>query len=524
MSTNDYLSDLASSGQTTRRDFMKRAATLGASTALISSLASKAIFAEETPQKGGHLRLGLDGAASTDNLDPATYVVAFQYTLGYQWGNSLVELNDKGDIDPELAESWDSDPAATNWVFKIREGVEFHNGKEMTADDIVYTLNYHRGDASTSPAKAFFEPVTDIKATGKHEVTITLNAPNADLPFILSDYHLLVMPDQGDPKAGIGTGGYIIETFEPGVRAITKRNPNYWKEGRAFADSIETIGINDLTARTSALQSGGVDFINRVDPKTVDFLKNNPDVSIVDMPSAGFYTLPMRCDTPPFDNLDMRLALKYALDRDELVKRVLGGYGKVGNDQPVSSLDRFYADDIPQFLYDPDKAKFHYGKTGHSGAINLSIADAAFPGAVDAAQLYKEHAAIAGIEINVDRVPEDGYWSDVWLKAPFCGSYWTGRPTADMILSLGFLSDAAWNESFWRSDSFDKLLLQARGELDNEKRRQMYRDLQSMVSQEAGVIIPAFNNYLFASPANVSGLIPTLVFTGYRAGEQLHFS
>lgn len=524
MSLKKELTWLASGGRTTRRDFMKRAAALGASTALVSTIASTASFADDAPQRGGHLRLGLDGASSTDNLDPATYVVAFQYTLGYQWGNSLVELNDKGDINPELAESWEPDPTATKWVFKIRQGVEFHNGKELTADDVIYTLNYHRGESSTSPAKAFFEAVTEIKATDKHEMTITLNAPNADLPFIFSDYHLLVMPDQGDPLAGIGTGGYIIETFEPGVRAIATRNPNYWKENRAFADSVETVGINDLSARTSALQSGAVDFVNRIDPKTVGFLQSNPDVTIYDVPSAGFYTLPMRCDTPPFDNLDMRLALKYALDREEIVKRVLGGYGVVGNDQPVSSLDRFYAADIPQFTYDPEKAKFHYEKSGHSGAINLTIADAAFPGAVDAAQLFKEHAAKAGITINVDRVPDDGYWSEVWLKAPFSGSYWTGRPTADMIMSLGFLSTADWNESFWRNEAFDKLMIEARGELDNKKRAEMYAELQTMISQDAGVIIPAFNNYLFASAANVSGLVPTLVFVGYRVGEQLHFS
>ncbi|MFO1056126.1 MAG: ABC transporter substrate-binding protein [Dongiaceae bacterium] len=523
MADHDQLRWLASAGRMTRRDFMSRAAALGVSTALAGTLASKGVFADEAPKKGGHLILGLDGSASTDNLDPTTYVVTFQYTVGYQWGNSLVELTHDGGLSPELAESWEPDPTATKWVFKLRKGVQFHNGKEMTAEDVLATVNYHRSEKSTSPAKAFFEPVEDIKASDKHELTVTLKAPNADMPYIFADYHLLIQPAGGDPKAGIGTGGYIIETFEPGVRAIAKRNPNYWKADRAFVDSIETLGMNDVTARTSALQSGAVHFINRVDPKTVALLGNAPDLQVVDVPSAGYYCFPMRCDTPPYDSHDLRLALKYAIDRERMKKKIASGFGVVGNDHCVSSLDRFHAADIPQHGYDPDKAKFLYKKSGHSGALNLKVADAAFPGAVDAATLFKEDAAKAGIDIAVERVPDDGYWSDVWLKAPFCGSYWAGRPTADMMMALSYLSTAPWNESYWKRPDFDKLLIQARGELDNAKRKQMYRDLQAMISDDSGVIVPLFNNYLFGGAKNVSGLKPTPVFVGYRMGEQLHF-
>jgi peptide/nickel transport system substrate-binding protein len=521
MSNESYLRWLSS--RTDRREFMARAAALGASTALTTSLIGSS-FAQEAPKKGGHIVIGLDGAASTDSLDPITYVVTFQYTLGYAWGNSLVELNSDGTLIPELAESWETDKTATKWVFKIRKGVQFHNGKELIAQDVLYTMNYHRDQNSKSPAKAFFQPVVDIKATDKYEITVTLNGPNADMPYIFSDYHILVMPDQGDPKKGVGTGGYIIDSFEPGVRAITKRNPNYWKPNAAFADSVEIVGINDLTARTSALQSGAAHFINRLDPKTVGLLKSAANFKIWDIPSAGYYCFPMRCDTAPFTSPDLRLALKYALDRERMIKRILGGFGVVGNDNCVSPLDRFYAADLPKHAYDPEKAKFLYSKSGHSGEIPLKVADAAFPGAVDAATLYQEDAAKAGIKIVVDRVPDDGYWNDVWLKAPFCGSYWAGRPTADLMMALSYLSTAEWNESFWKRPDFDKLLIEARGELDNSKRKTMYRELQSMISEDAGVIVPMFNNYLFGSVKNLAGVKPTPVFVGYRIAEQLHFT
>lgn len=524
MSDKQYLRWLASDYRVSRREFLGRASALGASALLVNSLAASGSFAGERPQRGGHLLLGLDGSSSTDSLDPLTYVVTWQYTLGYQWANGLVELTEDGSVIPELAESWESNSSATRWVFKLRKDVYFHNGKEFTAEDVLYSLNLHRGDQSSSPAKPFFDEVEDIRATGKHEFELILSAPNADAPYIFADYHILMMPADGDLRSGIGTGGYIIESFQPGVKATATRNPNYWKEGCAFVDSIETIGINDVSARMNALQSGGVHYINRVDPKVAPLLQRDERLQLVDVPSAGFYNFSMRVDVPPFDDVNVRLALKYAIDRKKLISLVLGGFGVEGNDHPISPLDRFYTHDLPQREYDPDKARFHYEKSDRSGIIELKISEATFPGAIDAATLFQADAAAAGIDIRVDRVPSDGYWSDTWLQAPFYGSYWAGRPTADLILNLSLHSIAEWNESRWQSEAFDKLLLEARGELDFDKRKAMYHDLQRMVSDEAGVILPVFNNYLFGSAGNVAGLRPTPIFVGYRIGEQLYFT
>jgi len=273
-----------------------------------------------------------------------------------------------------------------------------------------------------------------------------------------------------------------------------------------------------------ALQSGAVDYINRVDPKVVQLLERANRLKLVNVPSAGFYNFSMQTDASPFTDVNVRLALKYAIDRKKLINVVMGGFGVEGNDHPISPLDRFYAKGLPQREYDPDKARFLYKKANNSDAIALSISEATFTGAIDAAALFQSDAAAAGIDVRINRVPSDGYWSDTWLKVPFCGSYWAGRPTADLILTLGFHSKAEWNESRWKSDAFDKLLLSARSELDFEKRKVMYYDLQRMVSDEAGVILPVFNNYLFGSAKNVEGLKPTPVFVGYRIAEQLYFT
>lgn len=476
-----------------------------------------------TPSRGGQLKLGIDSAGATDSLDPATYTAWYMQVVGFQWGNCLVELNEKVEAIPELAESWEPSDDATRWVFKLRKGVTFHNGKELAAEDVVYSINHHRGEGSKSGAAGYLTGIADVKATAPGEVTVFMSAPYADLPYVLADYHLLIVPEGSDFAKPVGTGGYVIESFEPGVRTLATRNPDYWKEGRAHADTIETLALNDATARTSALQTGSVHFINRLDPKTVGLLQRVPGMRVFNVPSAGHYCFPMRCDTDPFTNNDLRLALKYGIDREDVVQKILRGYGQVGNDHPVPSFDPFHAADLPQRAYDPDKAKFHFDKAGISGPVALHVADAAFTGAVDAATLYKEHLAKAGITLDLVREPSDGYWSNVWMVKPFVASYWGGRPTADLMLSVAYQSDAAWNESFWKRPQFDQLLAQARGELDTAKRKQMYHDLQLMVHEDGGEVIPMFNNMLFGARAEVDGLVQTPVLTGLRCGEQLHF-
>ncbi|HZS84458.1 MAG TPA: ABC transporter substrate-binding protein [Stellaceae bacterium] len=518
----DYLKTALAAGRIGRREFMSRAAALGVSAALADSVLAGAAFAAETPKKGGHLILGLNGAASGDSLDPATYTATFAQVLGQQLYNTLTEVDEKVKVQPALAESWEGKPGAKEWIFKLRKGVTFHNGKTLTAADVVYSLNHHRAKDSKSAAKALLASISEIKASAPDEVTITLESGNADMPYIVADYHLGIGPE-GTKFDGVGTGCYILESFEPGVRARTKINPNKWRSDRGFVESVETLAINDTTARVNALISGSAHLINRVDPKTVGLLKNNKKVVVHEIAGAAHYTFPMRCDMAPFDNKDFRLAMKYAIDREAIVKTVLLGHGKVGNDQPIATFDPYYAADIPQYKFDPDKAKFHLKKSGFSGQVVLTVSDGAFTGAVDAAQLFQASAGKAGITLLIDRVPADGYWDNVWLKKPFCASYWDGRPTADQMLTVVYKSDAPWNESFWKRPDFDKLLIEARAELDPAKRKQMYHDLELMIHDDSGNIIPMFNNTIDAGASKVKGFVPTptLQMSGYRATEKV---
>ena len=500
MNKTRHLKRQLASGTLSRREFIERAAALGVAAATASSLWSGAAHAA---QKGGRLRVGMAHGSTTDSLDPATFENGYMSTLNYTVNNHLAEIGTSGKLEPELAESWEASPDAREWTFKIRKGVEFHNGKTLDADDVVASVNHHRHEDSKSAAKALLKTMVDIKAQGKDTVKVTLDGGNAGFPYIISDYHVAILPSKDgkiDPLGGVGCGGYSVQAFEPGVRFLGKKHPNYWKSGHAHFDEVELLSIVDVSTRTNALKTGEVDVIDRCDLKTVHLFARTPGIKVEETTGTAHYTIPMRTDMSPFDSNHVRMALKLGLDREALLKTVLRGHGAVGNDHPISPANQFHASELPQRTYDPDRARWHVKQAGLSSlSVDLSAADAAFAGAVDAAVLYKEHAAVAGIEINVIREPNDGYWSAVWMKKGWCMCYWGGRPTEDWMFSTAYSDSAAWNDTFWKHDRFNQLLIGARAELNDELRREMYVEMQSIVRDEGGVVVPLFNNYVFAT-------------------------
>jgi peptide/nickel transport system substrate-binding protein len=508
VSETKQLKKLVAQGWISRREFVKRMTALGmAASVPVGMLASTSAYG--AAKKGGNFRVGLGHGSTTDSVDPATWENAYtQFTFGYGSNNHLTEILPDGNLGPELAESWEASPDAKVWTFKLRKGVEFHNGKTMEASDVIASLNHHRGDDTKSGAKGIVSAVTDMKADGKNVVVITLEGGNADFPFVLNDYHLAIAPGNSagkiDATSAVGAGAYVVENYEQGVRAKLKRHKNYWRSDYGHFDEVEVLTIADVAARTNALTTGEVDAIDRLDIKTLHLLKRNKDINIEETSGTAHYSAPMRADTAPFDNNDVRLALKYAVNREALLQNVLRGHGVLGNDHPIGLSNRFHNGDLPQRAYDPEKAKFHLKKAGMSSLkVDLSAADAAFGGAVDAAVLMKEHAAAAGIEINVVREPNDGYWSNVWMKKPWCMAYWGGRPTEDWMFATAYAAGADWNDSFWTHEKFNKLLLEARSELDDNKRREMYAQMQRIVSDEGSVLIPMFNNYVFATSKKI---------------------
>ena len=494
-----WLIDQARRGRISRREFLGRASALGIALTTGTALFNEARAAE--PKKGGHMRLAMGHGSTTDDLDPAKIENGAQWVAAYGVANTLTELAADGSLVPALATGWEASPDAKVWTFELRKDVEFHNGKTMSADDVIASINHHRGEDTKSVGKAIMEAVADIKADGPNTVVIELSGGNADFPFNFNEATFGIYPakDNGIDWVAGGSGPYKLTKENPGVRLDFERNPNYWKEGRAHADSVELLTIADATARNNALVTGAVDVIDQVDLKTVHLLSKRPGITVEEGAGPLHYVFPMRIKTAPFDNLDLRKALKFALNREEMVKKILVGHGVVGNDNPIGPSYRYYAADIEQTAYDPDKAKHHMQKSGLGDiTIDFSVSDAAFAGAVDAALLYQASAEKAGIKINVVREPADGYWSNVWGKKSWCASYWGGYTTEDTMFSTGYAPGAAWNDTQWDHPRFTELLVAARAELDEAKRREMYREMQIILRDEGGVIAPMFANAVIA--------------------------
>ena len=525
MSQQHELERLFVKGTISRREFIARATAFGLTAALSPALFSGAARAAE-PQKGGRFRLGLAQGATSDSLDIGKLPSTAPQVLHFQLRNCLVELDHNYVPIPELAESWESSPDAATWTFKLRKGVTFHNGKSFEAEDALYSINYHRGEKSQSAAKPLLNAITELKSDGKHTVVFKLSGGNADFPMIMSDYHLAMVPDgTKDFEKGIGTGAFELVQWEPGVRALSKRNPNYWKKGRGHFNEVETVYIADVTARTAALKTGEIDAMNLCERKTFHLLEKVPGLKGLNISGTTHYTIPMLCDVAPFYDNNVRMGLKFAIDREKLVKQVLRGYGAVGNDHPIAPNMRYFASDLPQREYDPEKARYYIKKAGLlDHTFKLHVADAAFAGAIDTAVLYREYASKAGIDIQVVQEPGDGYWSNVWMQKPWCFSFWGGEPSEDWKLSVGYASGAPWNESHFEHKRFNELLIAARAELDEAKRREMYAEMQRILRDEGGSVVPMFANLLMAASdkvgfKNVTGI----EMDGLRACERWYF-
>jgi peptide/nickel transport system substrate-binding protein len=517
------LTQTAKNGGLSRRDFLNRAAALGIAAPFAASLFTAQTAQASTPIKGGNLVMGISGGASTDSSDPALITGYVSINYGQTWGEKLFETNPSDNsIVPVLAESYEVNKGAQIWVLNIRRGVTFHNGKALDANDVVKTLQRHSGTDTKSGALGIMKGIKSITQSAPYQVTIELHEGNSDLPYLLTDYHLLIQPNGGfdQPEAAIGTGPYKVESAEHGVRYFMTKYPDHWRTEVGHVDSVEILIMNDKTARVAALKSGKVHLINQVDPKIANLLKRSKDTQIINTPSRGYYGFVAHTDKPPYDNNDLRLALKYAVDREDMVSKVLHGYGTVGNDFPINNRYPFFPDDIEQRTYDLDKAAFHFKKSGFDGTVSLSASDVAFPGGIDAALLYQQHASKAGIKIQVQREPNDGYWSNVWNTKAFSAVSWGGRPVQDLMYSVAYLGGADWNDSKLANAKFDQLLKQTRVELDEDKRTALYREMALLVKDDGGNIIPMFTDFIDGVSIKVGGYVPDPTFSlsgGYAA-------
>lgn len=506
----------------TRRDLLKMLAAGGMGLAAGAPVIMRATNAyAETPKSGGHVTAAGWSSSTADTLDPAKASLSTDYVRCAAFYNRLTFLDEAGKIRMELAESIHSDDAKT-WTVKLRKGVTFHNGKKLTADDVIFSLN--RNKDKSAKAYAIAKQMETLKKINDNELQIILADPNADLPTILALTRFFIVADgTTDFSKANGTGAFICKEFEPGVRSVAVKNPHYWKENRPYLDSFEFIAISDNGARVNALLAGQVQLAASIDPRSKRQLANEKSVKLSVTTSGNYTDLIAHLDMPPGNKEGFIEGLKYVINRDAIKHSVMRDLAVVANDQPVSPTDRYYNKDLKPKPYDLDKAKFYFKKAGLAGQstpIPLVASEAA-TASIDMATLVQQSAAEAGVQFAVKRVPSAGYWSNYWLKSPLAFGNINPRPTPDILFSLLYASSAPWNESQFKSAKFDKMLIEARGLLDEKKRKSIYDEMQVMVSEQAGTIIPVWISNMDALSSKLMGLKPNPLggMMGYAFAE-----
>ncbi len=453
-------------------------------------------------------------SGETNSLDPFAIPTTEQAVMINQVYNRLLDLDNNFVVHPELAESWESNATATEWTFHLRKGVKFHDGKELTAKDVVYS--YRRlvnpdDPSEASSSLAFLKP-EGIIAVDDYTVKFITEKPVSELPVLITIKNAWIVQDGATKEQlrlnGVGTGPFIPVDFQP-VQQPHRfvKNPNYWEEGLPKSECLEFYVIQEPTTRIAAIKSGEVDIVEYVDFATIPNLEGDPNIKILKTSGASTsLTFAMWVDTPPFDDVRVRQALKKLVDRQAMVDSVYLGYAMVADDNPIPPNSPYaWRSEVPPRDVEGAKALLAEAGYGPNNPLKLDLYTADFmPGVVASAQLFKEHVAEGGVEVNVIVGPPADHWDNVWLKQPFVNSGWDPRPPGEG-LAICYRSDALYAESHWNRPDYDALLDEANSTVDLEARTRLYQRAAQMLTEEGGELIPIFTLGVAAMRSNCQG-------------------
>jgi peptide/nickel transport system substrate-binding protein len=459
---------------------------------------------------GGTLRVGSTGGGAKDTID--AHLPTTDPDIMRQWNlyeSLAVRTPDFSELQMLIAESIEpvgSKPDA--WTVRLKDGIEFHNGKTVGADDVIFSLQRITDpkDPKVGNSSISYIDRKNLKKIDERTVRIPLTLTNAAFPDDLGQYFNAIVPTDYDPKNPVGTGPFKYQSFSPGQRSVFVKNPNYWQSGRPYADQLVIIDFPDDTARTNALLGGQVEAINNLPAAQLASIKGNPNLRVLSSPTGAWQPFTMRIDAAPFDDVKVRQAFRLIVDRDQMVQQVLSGQGNVANDL-YARYDPVYAADLPQRKQDLDQAKSLLKSAGKDGLTVELVTSPVFNGIVEAAQVFAEQAKGAGVNVKVRKVDTGTFYGDNYLKWPFAQDFWASRVYLAQV-AQGDLANSPFNETHWGKGKFTDLITQARGTVDETKRKEILHEAQQMQYEQGGYIIPYFSNIIDAYSAKVGGFVP----------------
>ncbi|HEY2879708.1 ABC transporter substrate-binding protein [Nocardioides sp.] len=470
-----------------------------------------------TPKQGGNFRLGVTGGGSKDMMDGQNIVTKPDQARLMTAFETLLVFDDNYQLQTDgLAESVEADNP-TQYTIKIRDGIEFQNGKPFTADDVIYSLQRigTQKNGLTGFAATATMDIKNLKKVDKHTVQLPLLTADSTVPQTLASYTFGMVPVgyekfSGDASTQVGTGCYKLKSFTPGQESVHERNPNYWRgDGSPWFDTVTITDFNDSTAQLNALKGGQIDAMTDIPAGQVDASKAS-GIGVLNSQTGGWIPLCMAIDMPPFDDPKVRQAFRLIIDRKAILEQVGNGFGQIANDL-YSPFDEGYNSDLPQREQDIEQAKSLLKQAGKEGlSVDLHTTNGA-SGMVPLASVFASQAKAAGVNVTVKNDPN--YYGDSYLKLAFSVDFWGTRGYLNQV-QQGSLPNSPYNETHWPPKSgsgsdFESLYKQALAETDSNKRIDIQHQMQKYEYDLGGYIIPYFNALIDGYASNVKGLTPS---------------
>lgn len=461
-----------------------------------------------TPVRGGALRIGMPTGGESETIDVRHLATNPDVCRAPQLYDPLVfSTNDSG-VEAALATAWESNRDATLWTFTLRDGVVFHDGKPLTADDLVYTIKASWGSKENS-IYGIMKQLVDFKGVRKRD-KLTVEVPMlqgfAQFPTLLTGGRTLVVQDgTKDWNAGVGTGPFTLDSFRPGSRSEFKANPNYWIEGRPYVDSL-TIdsSFSDPTAAFNALLAGNVDIVPGVPPALARANAASKSIVLANQPGPGFIAEVMHVNKAPFNDPRVVQAMKLVADRQASVTNVFDGYATLGNDL-MGYTDKYHV--TAKAEEDVARAKSLLKAAGQEDLRVTLTTAGIYPGVNEHATFFANAASKAGIKIKLRQTSPSTFFVAPWPDRLFQMTQWSASTNslANFYL-LALNKDAAFNETGWYRPAADKLLFDALAEVDADKAEQKWAAVQELQRKEGGYIINSNLNFVDGYSPKVRGV------------------
>jgi peptide/nickel transport system substrate-binding protein len=447
---------------------------------------------EQAAATGGVLRVAMQPIVQTDpafiSSDPEVLVANTVYDY-------LVDVTVDNTIAPRLARDWQISDDGLTYVFTLADGVTFHDGTPLTAEDVVWTFNRLRDPDLGLPTADLYSNIADIQASGDLEVTFTLKETNPFFLFDLSDNHALVMKaDTQDPNDFNGTGPFVVSDYIPEDRLVAEANPDYFIDGQPKLAEIDFIFFNDQTAQVEALRGGQVDLVMVISTDSFISLQDTPGLQMLQVATNGFDLVRLRADQEPGNDPRVIQALKLATDRQAIFDLVLQGFGEIGRDSPIGPMyTQYYTEDTPLPGRDVEQAKQLLSDAGYGDGLDLTMHVPDTGNRPNLATVLKQQWAEAGVNVELAVEPESVYYGDNgWLDVNLGITGWGSRPYPQFYLDVMLKCDAKWNEAHYCNPDLDQLITEAGTTLDEQTRVQDYHEIQRILIEEGPIIIPYF--------------------------------